>query len=136
SNDQPSQAGLNFFIYRGIYYLPLAYLYEKFEREQLLVFLLEDLREDPKKLFKEIFTAVDIDSEFSPDIEKVHNISKAARSRLFASKLNWFFSGRNPITPLTKKIIPSSLSSKIRKIALNSSLKEFQKPQMNPLHFP
>jgi len=73
-----------------------------------------------------------IDSEFSPDIEKVHNISKAARSGLFASKLNWFFSGKNPITPLTKKIIPSNLSCRIRKIALNSSLKEFQKPQMNP----
>jgi hypothetical protein len=87
---------------------------------------------NPKPIFEEIFRGVKIDPGFSPDIARVHNITKASRSDFYARSLHRFVLKKNRIYRMIKFLIPGKYSSRFRNIIMNSSLKAFNRPAMNP----
>ncbi|MCS3628953.1 hypothetical protein GGP53_002832 [Salinibacter ruber] len=62
----------------GMYHKHLTRFAEYFEREQMLILLFGDLKEDPSSVMERIFRFVGVDPSFEPDLE-VHNPSRSPR---------------------------------------------------------
>ena len=64
----------------GFYYSQLKMYFELFEREQIKVYLYEDLRTDTSALLQNIFDFLNVERNFQPDLTK-KNVSGIPKSR-------------------------------------------------------
>lgn len=87
----------------GFYYEQLLPYYKLFPREQLKVYMYEDLQNDAIGLIQDIFAFLDIDNTFTPDVTNRVNISGIPRSRWLRKFLN---SSDNPIKSSVKLFFP------------------------------
>ncbi|MFC1707205.1 sulfotransferase [Planctomycetota bacterium] len=71
----------------GYYHEQLTRYYALFPREQLRVYLFEDLCEDPGGLLQDLFTFLGVDAGFVPDVSKKHNATGAIANPLL--RLLW-----------------------------------------------
>jgi hypothetical protein len=69
----------------GCYYRQLARYFEAFPRQQLHVFLYEDLKQDPLQVIQQLYRLVGVDPEFTPDLQTPHNVGGIPASRLVES---------------------------------------------------
>lgn len=76
------------YIFQGYYCQQLKRYYDLFERSQLLVLLMDDLQKNPAGVAQRMFTFLDIDPAFQPDISIRQNEGGVPRNRMW----NWFFS--------------------------------------------
>lgn len=58
---------------RGLYYSQIKRYYEVFGRERVGVWFYEDLRDDPAKVVKSVFSFLEVDDSFTPDTSSRHN---------------------------------------------------------------
>jgi hypothetical protein len=94
----------------GFYYEQLSRYYELFEREQVRVYLYEDLKEDPVGMMQSIFRFLEVDDAFVPDISRRLNVSAIPRSRA----LQTFVEKPNPLKSALKPLLPEGLRRRIR----------------------
>jgi hypothetical protein len=95
----------------GRYYQPLKRYFDRFPREQIHVFLFDDLKRDPVKTVQGIYRFLEVDSGFLPDFEAPHNQGGMPANRM----LEGFFSNerlRSAVWPL----VPKRAANWIRRI--------------------
>lgn len=68
-------------INEGFYYQHLSRFYDNFPKENIRVFLFEDLKK-PEQLFTDLFSFLGVDTEFRPATETVYNQSGFVRNKL------------------------------------------------------
>lgn len=90
----------------GHYHEQLSRYYSLFDREQIRVFLFEDLISSQKNMMKKIFRFLNVDQGFNPESSIKFNVSGKQKSQLFYQITHWFFKEPNPIRWLSRKIIP------------------------------
>jgi hypothetical protein len=73
-----------FWNYRGLgcYATLLEPYFALFDRQQIRVFLYEDLRGDPARVMRDTFTFIGVDPAFQPDVSRRHNPSGVPRSQM------------------------------------------------------
>ncbi len=86
----------------GFYGKQLARYYSLFEREQIRVYLYEDLEKDPVSTVQDMFHYLGVDSGFRPDTSVRHNLSVVRRSEW----LNEFLEHPTPVQQTMRKLIP------------------------------
>jgi hypothetical protein len=64
---------------RGIYHKQLELLWQYFSKDQVQVFLLEDMISNPVQVCKKIFEKIGVDSSFVPDVSRSYNQSAIPR---------------------------------------------------------
>lgn len=74
----------NFIVSYGFYSDYLTNVYKYFKPEHVHVFLYEEFESDPKKVCQTIFSKLNINDSFSPEIVVRHNLSGDVKSRLYA----------------------------------------------------
>lgn len=114
--------------YRGLmaYTNKLAAYHKIFPKEQIKILLYDDLNDSPKTFFQQIFKFLEVDATFEPDLTRRENTAGVHSSRFIAALL-----GRpNPIRYLTRTFLPDNLRSRLRRRALQHSLKP--PPQLSP----
>ena len=62
-----------FYLEFGFYYEQLKRYYELFDENNIKVFLLEDLKKDPKKLVQDLYNFIGVDDSFLPDMSVNYN---------------------------------------------------------------
>lgn len=67
---------------KGFYYRQLQHYLEFFDREQLKIYLYEDLTNEPEALFADLFEYLGVDPMFHVDVEKRHNESQIGRAHV------------------------------------------------------
>ena len=67
---------------RGFYHAQLIRYYEAFQREQIGIWLYEDLRKDPAGLARSIYRFLGLDEGFVPDTSSQHNTAGVPKSGL------------------------------------------------------
>lgn len=112
---------------RGIYHKQLAILFEHFGREQVHVFLFEDLKSDPVGICQKLYKAIVVDSNYVPEVSKQHN--KAAIPRF--PVLSKLLSSAHPLKQIVGNLLPDRISSKIRLQIRHLNEKTFLPPIMN-----
>ncbi len=71
----------------GRYYEQLLPYYDAFARDQIHVFLFDDLKKDPLRTVQEVYRFVGVDQAFVPDFTAPHNIGGMPASRVLEDVL-------------------------------------------------
>lgn len=114
----------------GIYHPHINRLIETFGREQVHVFLTDDLARDAAGLCSAIYEALGIDTAFQPDLTREHNPAAAARSQTVARTVAGLLKSKNPLKRTVRRFIPHGLARRARHTLLSINEKPFTPPPM------
>ena len=103
----------------GFYYVQLKRYFETFEREQIKVYLYEDLNNDPIKLLKDIFRFLSVDDAFVPEVSRKYNVSGIPTNGGFYA-LYTFLLGQNLAKSIVKPLLPSGLRRRVSTTLLST----------------
>ena len=87
----------------GFYATQLERYYEKFDREQIRVFLYEDQKDDPIGFTQEVFRFLGVDDTFVPDTSWKFNVGGIPKNRA----LHRLITRPNPLKTGFKKVLPA-----------------------------
>lgn len=110
---------------KGYYYEQLKRYYDIFDRQQIKVYLYEDLRNNSIELIQDIYSFVGVDNTFVPDLSK-KNVSGTPKSRL----IHDLFTKDNSLKTLLKPLFPEQLRRNIADKAIAQNLGS--KPTLAP----
>ncbi|MGB3694093.1 MAG: sulfotransferase [Spirulinaceae cyanobacterium] len=115
-----------YFFRKGFYYEQIKYFFDKFGRQQVKVYLYDDLCKNPVKLMQDMYSFIGVDDNFVPDTGK-----KAQKAQVPKNQgINNLLKTKNPLRNLAastlKTFLPLETRQKIRDgiINLNSQGKK------------
>ncbi len=97
------------FIELGLYFEQLERYFKVFPKEQIKIFLFDDLKSDPQKFVNECCNFIGI-SEFELDNKSAHNVKEIPEN----IKLNYFLT-KSGIKSLVRKVLPKSTTDELSK---------------------
>ncbi len=101
---------------RGYYFEQIVRYLEHFVRSQLHFCLYDDLRDDPTRMLRDIFTFLGVDAGFQPDVSVRHNRAGIPSSRL----LYRMVMTPNAVKSIAKPLLPERLRGAIRSAVTES----------------
>lgn len=108
----------------GLYYSQLKRYFDIFPRENIKVYLFEELYQDPLRLVQGTFDFLDIDQNFCPDLSIRQNKTGTPKNKL----LNKFLRDRNLVKAIFKPLIPTALR---KKMIASLNEKNLEKPHLS-----
>lgn len=115
----------------GFYAQQLEMIYKYFPKDNVLVYLQEDLKNDSPRIVKEIFSKLGVDDSFTPDYGKKHNVSYQSKSFFLARAIRKLGKPQNPVNKFFRKIIPAKVFTKTGNILKRMNSTEAKFPPMN-----
>ena len=94
---------------RGFYYTQLRRYFDKFDRDQIRVYLYDDWKANNIMILQEIFHFLNVDDTVVPDISVRPNVSVIPRSKI----LHRYLTKRNLIMSTLKPLLPRRLRQRI-----------------------
>ena len=91
----------------GFYYSQLKRYFDLFRRDQIKVYLQEDLKADTAALMQDIFRFLEVDDSYTTDVSEKHNVTRIPKNRW----INQFLSKETSVKSFLKKVMPNSLRS-------------------------
>lgn len=110
---------------RGFYYAQLKRYFDRFDRNQIKVYLYEDLQSNSIGLMQDMFRFLGVDDTFVPDTFQKHNVSGIPRNKA----LHKFLKPSNPIGSILRPLLPSKLRQGLKNSLINFNLRK--KPQLS-----
>ena len=112
----------------GFYYGLLKRYYETFEREQIRIYLYEDLNDNIVGVLRDIYRFLGVDVNFVADVSTRYNVSGVPERW---RPLHAFLIRSNPVKSVVKPLLPEGLRGRLVPLVLNA-LRErtLVKPQM------
>ena len=90
----------------GCYTEQLGRYYERFDRDQLRVYLHNEFSADPLAVLQDIFRFLNVDETFVPDMRVKANVSGVQKSKVAYRLINSFFNRPNPVRYISRRVIP------------------------------
>ena len=110
----------------GFYHEQLKRYFDTFDREQISVYLYEDLKSDPANVAGDIFRRLGVDPQFRPDTSVRFNRSGIPKSKAIHS----FLMTSSPLKAPFKRFIPTRLRKRMVADLRNKNLRE--PPRLSP----
>ena len=88
----------------GHYYEQLERYFKVFKRDQIKIYLYEDLNLNKDNLLKDIFNFLGVNPDFSPESSVRYNVTGKQKSQLFYKTTNWLFSTPNPVRWVSRQV--------------------------------
>lgn len=102
----------------GFYYEKLKHYFDLFDRQQIQIFLYDDVQEDLLNVIHHSYTFLEVDNSFIPDVDRHYNVSILPRNPMMAVALN-FAKLMKTVKPIdnfmsdnTKQAIKSKMTKK------------------------
>jgi len=113
---------------RGRYneYLPL--FFQEFGREQVHIFLLEDLKQDTEGVCRHLYQVLGVDPSFVPDVTRRHNRAATARSQGLARLM----ASDSRVRSGLRRLLPRRMRYRIRHVTRRLNERECTPPPMDP----
>ncbi len=119
----------------GFYHRQLQRYFEVFERDQIRVYLYEDLQQKPAELLKDAFSFLGVDSSFVPDISARYNVTGILPDNKALYALHTFLM-RPPrfVKAALKPLLPQQMRERALDIALDGLRKQafVKAPEVSP----
>ncbi|MTJ12500.1 sulfotransferase domain-containing protein [Anabaena sp. UHCC 0187] len=109
---------------RGFYFTQLKRYFDLFDKEQIKIYLHEDLKSDSLGVVQDIFQFIGVDDTFIPNTEQKHNVTYVPKN----ITLNNLIKPSHPISSRLRSLLPSSLRQSIK-----SQLINFNRKKVTPL---
>jgi hypothetical protein len=123
----------NDLIREGFYFKNLSTYFELFPRENIRVYLFEDLNKDPLKVMHDIYELIGVDHAFNPDVSLRYNESGLIKNKLL-NKIygqgGWMSRTMQKIFPGIYQNLKGNLSLKRKMLKLRG--KNLEKIEMDP----
>jgi len=116
------------YVERSIYPQPIQDCQDRFGKDRVHVFLLEDMKQDPTGLCQTLFGKLDIDPSFKPQANDKHNAAVGARS----AKMAQIISSQNPAKRMIKNLLPMGVGRSIKKRLQTLNQAPLDVPPMRP----
>jgi hypothetical protein len=116
----------SFIIRKGFYYTPLKHYFDTFGREQVQVYLYDDLCRSPVDFVQNIYRSIGVDDSFSPDVSLKSQVAKIPKNKLVNNLLQKQNPVRKSIASVLKSVLPLEARQRVRTqiIELNSQSKD------------
>jgi Sulfotransferase domain len=101
------------YVQAGFYHAQLSRYYELFDREQIRVYLYEDLKEDPTGMVQDVFRFLEVDDSFAPDVSLRHNTGGVRRSGALYGAVHSAIMRPNPIRQALKPLLPERVRKRV-----------------------
>lgn len=89
----------------GFYGQQLQRYFDRFDRQQIRVYLYEDLQSDPQKMLKNIFNFLEVDDKFTTNLSVRYNQSEVPKNKFFHD----FISNKNMLKSIIRPLIPAKI---------------------------
>lgn len=109
----------------GFYYAQVKRYFDRFEREQIKIYLHEDFIANPLEIVRDMFQFLEIDPNFVPDLSRKFNRSGIPRNQAWQK----FLSKPNAIKSVLKPFLPLQFRQKLQK---DLKEKNLFKPTLSP----
>jgi hypothetical protein len=109
---------------RGFYTDSLKRYFEFFDRSQMHISLLDDLRDDAQGLFRSIFDFLDVDPDFVPDTSQRHNAS----GLILNPALRWLWRNSSKVRAAIRPLF----SNQTRHVFSEWVMRDAKKPVFSP----
>jgi hypothetical protein len=103
----------------GFYYAQLRRYYEAFDREQIKVYLYEDLRDNPIGMQKGIYRFLGVDDTFVPDVSARYNVSGVPKNKQVHA-IYTILIKPHPLKSVLKPLFPSGLRRRLVASTVNA----------------
>jgi hypothetical protein len=115
---------MGLYVDRGYYYTQLKRYFDRFDRDQIRIYLYEDLRDDPEFVMRETFRFLKVDDTFVPDTSIRPNVSGVPKNKALHVLLN----GSRRAKAVFEPILPAGAI----RYAKDLRSRNLVKPQMPP----
>jgi hypothetical protein len=112
------------YVSRGFYCRQLRPYYSLFPREQIRVYLFDELKRDPVGLLRDLFAFIGVSSDFIPDLSARLNRSGVIRNPVVRT----LWTRSNPLRDLVRPLLPE----RVRRGAFRLLIREVEKPPPDP----
>lgn len=102
----------------GFYYVQLKRYFDRFDKNQIRIYLHEDFKADPTNLLQDIFQFLAVDDAFIPDMSRKFNVSGVPKNQA----LQALFNQQNIIKSVLKPFLPQSLRKQLKYDLRNQNL--------------
>lgn len=116
------------YLHVGLYYAQLRRYFDVFPREQLKIYLYEDLRSDPLGVLQDLFRFLGVDDTFTPDASIKYNVSGIPKNE----NLHLFLQKLRQVRPTVERFLPEGLQHRVLRVASNIHNQNLAKPQLSP----
>jgi hypothetical protein len=96
----------------GFYYDKLKHYFELFDREQIRVFLYDDIQKDLSQVLRSIFAFLQVNEHFVPDTGREHNVSLVPRNKVMAASLH--LARQSLAIAPVKRLFPQTLRERVK----------------------
>ena len=123
----------NDLIKEGFYYKHLKKFYNTFRPENIKIFFFEELTNNPRKLMRELYEFIGVESSFQPDMSFKLNSSGYIKNKFYDS----IFGESKGIIQSARTLLPNCLYSKLKKnhfaMKIKSKIREknLHKPKLD-----
>jgi hypothetical protein len=104
----------------GHYHAQLQRYFALFPREQIGVWLYDDLEADPGRVLREVFTFLGVDPTFEPDMSVRHKVAGTPRSKT----LHAILTQPNPAKSIAKRLLPAGVRSRVYGVMMQRNVQE------------
>jgi hypothetical protein len=124
----------NDLVKEGFYYKNLLPYYKLFPKENIRVYLYEELNERPDEVLRDIYKFLGVDEEFKGDVSVRYNESGIIKNKF----LNKIYGQKGLLTTMAKAILPKSGMQKLKsnhavqRVINTLRGKNLVKPKMDP----
>jgi len=116
---------------RSLYVKHLRQLFQVFNRDQVHVFLMDDIKNSPSEICTTLYNLLGLEFDFVPDTSQRKNVSAAPRNKL----VFWVFSSKHPIPRLSRRtvrrILPDRAGDVLKNLIRRENEKEYSPPPLN-----
>jgi hypothetical protein len=102
---------------RGFYHSQLKRYFDRFDQDQIRVYLYEDFKSDPAGVARSIFRFLEVDDDFAPDVSAEHNVSGIPKSETLQA-VYLLLRKPNPLRAALRPLFPARVRSRMRSRAL------------------
>jgi sulfotransferase family protein len=93
----------------GFYYVQLKRYFDVFERDQIRVYLYDDLKVEPIRLVRDVFGFLEVDDTFVPEVSVKDNPAGTPKSEIFSKLVD----KPNPVKTLLRPLLPERIRKRI-----------------------
>ena len=105
---------------KGFYHEQLTWYFGLFNREQIRVFLYEDFTNDPFGMIREVFEFLEVDPDFTPNMNVRYNVSGVPRNKIAETLLRRL----GPLRLFLERSLPPQLVSRMGPMFIRSKAQD------------
>jgi len=113
----------------GLYAEQLSRYFALFPKDQLQIYLYEELQENQTALVRKVFQFLEVDDSFIPESSMRYNVTGEQKSKIYHSITDWLFTQPNPIRWFSRKVLPDIWRGNVASWMRQRNLKKHQIPQ-------